>query len=56
LQKEYFFAKEEEDDDMRRKEEYKQNNFNGNVNFTGKTHIAAGDKKEYCSGSRADFF
>ena len=27
----------------RRKEEYKQNNFNGNVNFTGKTQIAAGD-------------
>ena len=43
-QKEYFFAKEKEDDDMRRrKEEYKQNNFNGNVNFTGKTQIAAGD-------------
>ena len=34
--KEYFFAKEKEDDDMRRREEeYKQNNFNGNVNFTG---------------------
>lgn len=29
---------------MRRgKEEYKQNNFNGNVNFTGQTQIAAGD-------------
>ena len=41
--KEYFFAKEKEDDDMRRKEEYKQNNFNGNVNFTGKIQIAAGD-------------
>ena len=27
----------------RRKEEYKQNNFNVNVNFTGKTQIAAGD-------------
>ena len=27
----------------RRKEEYKQNNFNGNVNFIGKTQIAAGD-------------
>ncbi|MFR2619560.1 MAG: hypothetical protein ACLTBD_02575 [Clostridia bacterium] len=23
----------------RRKEEYKQNNFNGNVNFTGKTQM-----------------
>lgn len=34
------FAKEKEDDDMRRrKEEYKQNNFNGNMNFTGKLKL-----------------
>lgn len=44
LAKGILFAKEKEDEDMRkRKEEYKQNNFNGNVNFTGKTQIAAGD-------------
>ena len=40
----YILAKEKEDENMgRRKEECKQNNFNGNINFTGQTQIAAGD-------------
>lgn len=37
------FRKLEGRKNMRRKEEYKQNNFNGNVNFSGQTQIAAGD-------------
>ena len=37
----------------RRKEEYKQNNFNVNVNFTGKTQIAAGDIINNISGREA---